>query len=521
MADPNDPKTDDVAAALKSMREDIVGDIRTALATGEESRRAFLLQMKEDIREWDRTRFAIVGVILTVAGVVGIRSYVDYLFAGATAKAKEATIEAQEAEELAKTSAQRIERVLSETENKLNERLVLTANRMNEIDTRVTEREERFTNLIRDFEEQERKLRAKLDDLVRTQEELVEAETRANDQFDRLTELRQQLDEIRQQAELLDKAPKSETQTAALAPPEGDCETAPLAVLLGAPEPQALGCGRLLPQAGKDTFYRLKGQEYEIDPLILRTVVRVETLERFFDESGRTAIQFFPHVFHRLLGPGPARDRAVEEGLASERFGEIDPPRSRSARLAQLMDAMQIDQDAALQATSWVGNTILGETWVAEGLGDAADLARIAVTSEADQIEALLRTLEAGGNLGYLRREDWHGFFRSFNGPGYMQYDYVERAAAEYAQLQAVKSPRAAGDIKPSEIAEMQEVLSNLGLYDGAIDGVVGPMMLDAIRRFQIARGLGDADGVITTETVTSLGLRDGGNRESPVAAVD
>ena len=61
------------------------------------------------------------------------------------------------------------------------------------------------------------------------------------------------------------------------------------------------------------------------------------------------------------------------------------------------------------------------------------------------------------------------------------------------------ESPRA-----PFDPREVQGRLTDLGWYTGAIDGVIGPLTLEAVSAFQTAAGL-DADGRIGPETLGTL----------------
>jgi His-Xaa-Ser repeat protein HxsA len=52
----------------------------------------------------------------------------------------------------------------------------------------------------------------------------------------------------------------------------------------------------------------------------------------------------------------------------------------------------------------------------------------------------------------------------------------------------------------------VQIQLTTLGLYTGAVDGVLSDQTKEAIKRFQVVKGL-EANGLMTTETLNSLGV--------------
>ena len=57
------------------------------------------------------------------------------------------------------------------------------------------------------------------------------------------------------------------------------------------------------------------------------------------------------------------------------------------------------------------------------------------------------------------------------------------------------------------QIMQVQLRLTGLRLYDGTIDGMMNPDLVDAVRYFQTLKGMRDS-GVLTTGTLTALGIR-------------
>ena len=57
------------------------------------------------------------------------------------------------------------------------------------------------------------------------------------------------------------------------------------------------------------------------------------------------------------------------------------------------------------------------------------------------------------------------------------------------------------------QIMQVQIKLTALGLYDGAIDGMANPELVDGVRHFQTLKGMRDS-GMLTTGTLTALGIR-------------
>jgi peptidoglycan hydrolase-like protein with peptidoglycan-binding domain len=54
---------------------------------------------------------------------------------------------------------------------------------------------------------------------------------------------------------------------------------------------------------------------------------------------------------------------------------------------------------------------------------------------------------------------------------------------------------------------QVQIKLTGLGLYDGAIDGMMNPNLANGVRHFQTLKGMRDS-GLLTTGVFTALGIR-------------
>jgi len=57
------------------------------------------------------------------------------------------------------------------------------------------------------------------------------------------------------------------------------------------------------------------------------------------------------------------------------------------------------------------------------------------------------------------------------------------------------------------QVMQVQLKLTGLGLYDGPIDGLMHPDLVDAVRHFQTLKGMRDS-GLLTTGTLAALGIR-------------
>lgn len=166
----------------------------------------------------------------------------------------------------------------------------------------------------------------------------------------------------------------------------------------------------------------------------LRAVVDVETGGKGFDGRGRPKALFEPHVFHGLLrrkGDRALLARAVQSGLAYPKWGTKPYPADSFPRIEA---ACRIDEELALQATSWGLPQILGQNHAAAGFGSAAEMVTAFCGSEDVQLLAMTRFIIAKGLDGALRRKDWAEFAKGYNGPAYARHGYHTKLAKAYAR---------------------------------------------------------------------------------------
>lgn len=160
----------------------------------------------------------------------------------------------------------------------------------------------------------------------------------------------------------------------------------------------------------------------------IHAVIDVEASGSGFDKSGRPKMLFEPHVFYRNLS-GEKRARAVEVGLAYREWRRDAYPKDSYPRL---MEAMLIDETAALKAASWGMGQILGENHVAAGYETVQDMVRDFTLDEDNHLEAMIRFIKANRLDDELRAHNWAAFARAYNGPQYAVHGYHLKLADAY-----------------------------------------------------------------------------------------
>jgi hypothetical protein len=179
----------------------------------------------------------------------------------------------------------------------------------------------------------------------------------------------------------------------------------------------------------------------------LEAVIMVEAAANGFDSEGRPKALFEPHIFYRhltKLGDKSLLMRAERAGLAYPKWGTQPYPRDSYPRIEA---ACAIDEDFALQSTSWGLPQILGENYGAAGYSSAKEMVLAFMTGEDEQIAAMARFISVNrGMADALERLDWRVFKDDYNGPGSDAYvANLERAYRQacglMAQMPEPKSP--------------------------------------------------------------------------------
>lgn len=182
-----------------------------------------------------------------------------------------------------------------------------------------------------------------------------------------------------------------------------------------------------------DHGFTVAAHEIGCEEAVLHAVIAVETGRNGFDEKGRPKALFEPHIFYRLLDGGKRR-AAIHSGLAYQKWGMRPYPRDSYPRIAA---ACRIDEECALQATSWGLPQILGHNHEIAGYGSAAEMVRAFCESEDLQLAAMARFIVGNRLDTALKSKDWAAFAKGYNGPAYTKQGYHTRLAKAYADLRA------------------------------------------------------------------------------------
>lgn len=248
-----------------------------------------------------------------------------------------------------------------------------------------------------------------------------------------------------------------------------------------------------------DLGYRAAAERIGCEKAVLRAVISVEAAASGFDGKGRPKALFEPHVFYRLLS-GEKRRAAINAGLAYQKWGTRPYPKDSYPRI---ISACLIDEECALQATSWGLAQILGQNHKAAGYPNAADMVVAFCEGEDEQLAAMARFIVASKLDAALKRKDWAAFAKGYNGPGYATHSYHRKLAKAYAYFCGMEpgplpeslTPEAKNRDQSNRVAKAAKrsaaVALSTGLAAPVAVSVAGTVQLDPFVSTAIAIALG------------------------------
>lgn len=161
----------------------------------------------------------------------------------------------------------------------------------------------------------------------------------------------------------------------------------------------------------------------------------VETRGNGFDDRGRPIILFERHIFHKYV-PAAKRTAAMNAGLANRTPGGYGKP---SDQYPKLLRAMDIDGTAALMSCSWGLGQVMGFNHKAAGYATVHDFVEAMKADEELQLKAAIDFIITNKLDDELRRHDWAGFAKGYNGKNYRINAYDTKLADAYRKWSRIK----------------------------------------------------------------------------------
>ena len=103
----------------------------------------------------------------------------------------------------------------------------------------------------------------------------------------------------------------------------------------------------------------------------------------------------------------------------------------------QLVNARKSNAQGANMGTFWGMFQIGGFNYKLCGCSDVDEFVRVMSESEFSQLELFAKFITNAGMLPDLRKKNWAGFARKYNGASYARRGYHTRMAAAYKKFKA------------------------------------------------------------------------------------
>jgi hypothetical protein len=147
----------------------------------------------------------------------------------------------------------------------------------------------------------------------------------------------------------------------------------------------------------------------------VRAVLKVESSGSGFSPNGLPIILFEPHKFSRATG---GQYDAAHPKISYHDWNPNAYPSKQQDRYAQLIEAYNLNPEAAVGAASWGLFQILGSNFKVCGFTSASQFVLDMAQSEARQLAAFEQFVRNNGLLPALQNEDWRTFAKGYNGAG-------------------------------------------------------------------------------------------------------
>lgn len=163
---------------------------------------------------------------------------------------------------------------------------------------------------------------------------------------------------------------------------------------------------------------------------IRATILDLDGPGGFIDGSRLPKILFEALWFHRLTG---GIYTSTHPNISSRTWNRT-LYLGGQAEYTRLHKAMMLNPEAALKSTSWGSGQIMGFNHKLAGYPDVFSFVDAMKRSERDHLMALVNFIKNSNLVDELKRKDWAGFARQYNGPGYAANNYHTKLEAAYRQ---------------------------------------------------------------------------------------
>lgn len=177
-------------------------------------------------------------------------------------------------------------------------------------------------------------------------------------------------------------------------------------------------------------------KRHNLEPAMIDTVWSVESSGSGISPTGRSIVLFEGHWFSKMTGS--AYD-AKYPAISYPKWDKSKYPGSQDARWEQIWQAITLDPDAGIGSASYGAFQILGVNCDKCGYPDPYTFLVFQSHNEGAQLQCFLNFVENTGLIDELRRKDWAGFAKGYNGTSFAVNAYDKRLASAYEKIKRMK----------------------------------------------------------------------------------
>jgi hypothetical protein len=179
--------------------------------------------------------------------------------------------------------------------------------------------------------------------------------------------------------------------------------------------------------------YCIAAKTIGCDVAAVKSVAQVESAGGGFLPDGRCKILFERHWFHKFTkGKFDAEHSQISSRAAGGYYGN-------EKEYLRFNQAFALDPKAAMMSCSWGKFQIMGFNYPACGFSNIGAFVDAMKSGEAAQLMAFLAFVQHNDLDDEMRRLDWRGFARGYNGRAYEKNDYHNKMAFFYNKFKAEK----------------------------------------------------------------------------------
>lgn len=174
-------------------------------------------------------------------------------------------------------------------------------------------------------------------------------------------------------------------------------------------------------------------RRWKVDQAWIWGLVDTESAGGGFQPNHKPKILYEAHVFGRLT---KHEFDAEHPNVSASAWNRSLYGASGEHQYERLAEAMELNEEAALQSCSWGMFQILGLNFKACGFANVEDYVAAQCIGEDEQLKAFVAFCEKGGLDAKLRAGDIEGFVKSYNGPGQVEHysSILQANAAKHMQ---------------------------------------------------------------------------------------